>query len=206
MRVTPPTWEQPVARPSALPLEPRPAPGRVAFALAVVMMLIATGVVSTWVLLTSDSFAGGAAALDGPLAPAGVAESEPIEIGDGARILFNAQLSQPRDPFRPLISEDSPTAGVPGVGGEFGPGVGDDGQPIDGNGFAPDANAVALVEVRDVDGVLRATVTVGGSTFDVGVGDTFADIYKVVSLSEDSGVFLKGDSVFDLAVGQQILK
>ncbi len=65
---------------------------------------------------------------------------------------------------------------------------------------------MALVEVRDVDGVLRATVTVGGSTFDVGVGDTFADIYKVVSLSEDSGVFLKGDSVFDLNVGQQILK
>ena len=169
-------------------------------------MLVATGVASAWVLVTSDSFAGGAAPLDGPLAPAGIAETDAIEIGDGARILFNAQLSQPRDPFRPLISEDSPITGVPGVGGDFGSGVGDGTDPGDDNGFSPDENAVALVEVRDVDGVLRATVTVGGSTFDVGVGDTFADIYKVVSLSEDSGVFLKGDSVFDLNVGQQILK
>ena len=193
-----------MARPSALPLEPRPAPGRVAFALAVVAMLVATGVSSTWVLLTSDGFTSGASALEGPLPDSGIVETDAIEIGDGARILFNAQLSQPRDPFRPLVSEDSPLTGIPGVGGEFGPGVGDG--TDDGNGFAPDDNAVALVEVRDVDGVLRATVTVGGSTFDVGVGDTFADIYKVVSLSEDSGVFLQGDSVFDLAVGQQILK
>ena len=43
-------------------------------------------------------------------------------------------------------------------------------------------------------------------SFESGTGDTFGDIYKVVSLSEDSGVFLKGDSVFDLNVGQQILK
>ncbi len=187
-----------------LAIEPRPSPGRVAFVVVVAAMLVATGVASTWVLVTSDSFGGGGSALAGPLPPAGVVESDPIEIGDGARILFNAQLSQPRDPFRPLIADDSPLTGTPGVGGAFGDGTGD-GTGGD-NGFAPDSNAVALVEVRDVDGVLRATVTVGGTTFDVGVGDTFADIYKVVSLSEDSGVFLKGDSVFDLNVGQQILE
>ncbi len=178
-------------------------PLRVAFALVLALTLLGTGLGSAWVLITSGLFAGGGAELQGALPGAQVVEAEPIEIGDGARVLFNAQLSQPRDPFRPLIDENSPLTGQPGVGGPFSPGEGDS---TNGGTFQPDLNAVALVEVRDVDGVLRATVTVGAQTFDVGVGDTFAGIYKVVSLSEDSGVFLKGDSVFQLDVGQQILK
>ncbi len=179
-------------------------PLRMVFTLVVALMLLGSGFGSAWVLITSGLFAGGGTALQGPLPGAQVAAADPIEIGDGARVLFNAQLSQPRDPFRPLIDEDSPLTGQPGVGGPFGPGQGD---AVDGDGtFQPDLNAVALIEVRDVDGVLRATVTVGAQTFDVGVGDTFAGIYKVVSLSSDSGVFLKGDSVFQLDVGQQILK
>ena len=55
-------------------------------------------------------------------------------------------------------------------------------------------------------GAPRATVTVNGTSFDVGVGDTFGDSYKVVSLSETKGVFMFGDSAFELSVGQQILK
>ncbi len=183
---------------------PRQSPLRVVFAFTVALLLLGTGLASAWVLVTSGMFAEQAATLDGPLAGAQVAAPDPIEIGDGARVLFNAQLSQPRDPFRPLIDESTPPGGLPGVGGPFDPTTGD-GTPGDDD-FAPNANAVALLEVRDVDGVLRATVTVGGETYEVGVGDTFAGIYKVVSLSPDSGVFLKGDSVFQLDVGQQILK
>ncbi|MBT8207004.1 MAG: hypothetical protein KJO18_01925, partial [Acidimicrobiia bacterium] len=63
-----------------------------------------------------------------------------------------------------------------------------------------------LIEVRLVNGVLRATVEVNGTTYDVGVGDTFAGSYLVVSLTEDSGVFTFGDTAFELGVGQQILK
>jgi hypothetical protein len=38
------------------------------------------------------------------------------------------------------------------------------------------------------------------------VGDTFAVSFKVVSLSENGGVFTFGDSAFTLAVGQSIVK
>ena len=41
---------------------------------------------------------------------------------------------------------------------------------------------------------------------DVRVGDTFAQVYKVVSLSETKGVFMFGDAASELSVGQQILK
>lgn len=124
------------------------------------------------------------ASVEDPVSPVGVVES--------------LQLSQPRDPFRPLVTEDSPFAGLPGVGGE--PGTpGDD-------GFAPTGTTITLQQIRDVAGTLRATVTVNGVSYDVGVGDTFAGSYKVVSLSETKGVFMFGDSAFELSVGQQILK
>jgi hypothetical protein len=63
-----------------------------------------------------------------------------------------------------------------------------------------------LIEIRDVEGVLRATVKVDDTDYDVGVGDTFAGSFKVVSLDPDSGVFLYGDNAFELSVGQEILK
>jgi hypothetical protein len=47
---------------------------------------------------------------------------------------------------------------------------------------------------------------VDGTTYTVGVGETFAGSFKVVSLAESSGVFQYGDSAFTLAVGQAILK
>jgi hypothetical protein len=54
--------------------------------------------------------------------------------------------------------------------------------------------------------VLRATVIVDSTTYDVGEGDTFAGSFMVVSLDTDSGVFLYGDNAFELSVGQEILK
>jgi hypothetical protein len=49
-------------------------------------------------------------------------------------------------------------------------------------------------------------VTVDGETFTVGVGETFADDLKVVSLSTTGGVFQIADRVFSLSIGQSILK
>ena len=65
---------------------------------------------------------------------------------------------------------------------------------------------MSLVETRDVSGVWRATVNVDGTDYDVGVGDTFAGDFKVVSLDADGGVFLYGDNAFELSEGQEILK
>jgi type IV pilus biogenesis protein PilP len=183
--------------------------GRALLSLLMAVILIATGIASAWVLATSGVFSAQDATLQGPLASAAVADTPAIEAGDGARVLFNAQLSQPRDPFRPLISEDSPTVGLPGAGGtpgQPGDGNGDGNGDGDGNGFEPGTTTIMLVDIRDVDGTYRATIVVNGVTYDVGVGDTFAGVYQVVSIDEDSVVIRFGDSVFTLTVGQEILK
>jgi hypothetical protein len=65
---------------------------------------------------------------------------------------------------------------------------------------------VSLLEIRDESGVKKAVLTVDGVTYTVGVGDTFAVDFKVISLAADSGVFMYKDLVFTLAVGQSIIK
>ncbi len=81
------------------------------------------------------------------------------------------------------------------------------GDPGDaGDSFDPTGTTITLKEIRDENGTFEATITVNGSTYDVRVGDTFASVYKVVSLSETKGVFMFGDAAFELGVGQQILK
>ncbi len=65
---------------------------------------------------------------------------------------------------------------------------------------------MVLLEIREEDGTRRAVLTVDGETYVVAVGEAFAENFRVVSLSENSGVFLYGDSAFTLAVGQAILK
>jgi hypothetical protein len=73
-------------------------------------------------------------------------------------------------------------------------------------GDEPIGTRIALLEIRDEDGIKVAVLTVDGETFTVGVGDEFADDLKVVSLSEGSGVFQLDERVFSLIVGQSILK
>ncbi len=173
-----------------------PQRSRAGVAFIVAVLLVATAVTSAWAVLDSGLFTPvEAPVLGGPLA--GVVEAEALEAAGSVLVVDNAQVSQPRDPFRPLITEDSPVFGQPGVGGTPG------GAP--GDGFTP-TTTIALVEVRDVGGVLRATVTVNGESYDVGVGETFAGSYRVVSLTEEMGVFMFGDNAFQLNVGQQILK
>jgi hypothetical protein len=188
------------ARSTAKGLQPRRGRGLVA--VVVSLILVASSVASAWVLLDSGLLGVSAApVIDGPLAA--VVDAVPLEEATGAILIVDsAQISQPRDPFRPLVTEDSPIFGVPGVGGTPG-GAGTPGD--DGDGFTP-TTTISLVEVRDVGGVLRATVTVNGESFDVGAGETFAGSYRVVSLTEDMGVFMFGDNAFQLSVGQQILK
>ena len=73
-------------------------------------------------------------------------------------------------------------------------------------GDSPDGIRVVLLEIREEDGLLVAVAEVGGETHTVGVGDTFGESFKVVSLTETGGVFTFGDSAFTLAVGQTIFK
>lgn len=171
------------------------------------IVLLATAVAATIIVATSGLLWAGASDDEslGSGAPASRAETPSTPVG----VAGSLQLSQPRDPFRPLITEDSPIAGIPGVGGQPGttdPGTTDTTAAPGNGGFTPTGTTITLEEIRTVGGVLRATVTVNGTSFDVGAGDTFAVSYKVVSLSLTKGVFMFGDSAFELSVGQQILK
>lgn len=160
-------------------------------AAAVAILLIGVAVAGAWMFVAPSVFGPAEAVLDGPLAESTLAAPASSELIEGVKVLNSFQVSQPRDPFRPLITEESAT-------GDTGTGTGD--------GFTPTGTRVTLIEIRDVAGVLRATVRVDGTDYDVGVGDTFAGDFKVVSLDPDSGVFLYGDNAFELSEGQEILK
>ncbi|MDP8957765.1 MAG: hypothetical protein M3N51_00860 [Actinomycetota bacterium] len=175
-------------------------------AAAVSIVLIGVALAAAWLLVAPAVLAPAEEALQGPLASAGVAPPAPAALVEGVKVSGSFQASQPRDPFRPLIEEGSPVPAPveQGGGGENGE-SGDDGEDGDGS-FAPSGTRVTLVEVREVGGVPRATVTVDGTSYEVGEGDTFAENFRVVSLEEDEGVFLFGDNAFELSVGQSILK
>ena len=160
-------------------------------AAAVAILLVGVAIAGAWAVVAPTVFGSDDAVLEGPLAEAAIAAPAAAEFVEGVKVLSSFQVSQPRDPFRPLITEDSSTGGT---------GNGTD------NGFEPSGTRVTLVEVREVSGVLRATVKVDGTDYDVGVGDTFASNFKVVSLDPTSGVFLYGDNAFELSEGQEILK
>jgi hypothetical protein len=163
------------------------------------LIMVATAALAGFLVMTSGILAG-ESDLGRPLqegSPA--AGSEAIETDESVKITGSFQLSQPRDPFKPLITPDSPVVGIPGVGGL--PGSGSE----DGT-FVPGSTSITLVEIRDVDGVLRATIVVNGVTYEVGEGDTFAGSYQVVKITEESVVIMFGDTAFELKVGQQILK
>lgn len=124
------------------------------------------------------------------LADAGIVSQQPADLLPGMRLIDDFQISQPRDPFRPLITEE-------------GDGTGDGGN----GGFDPGGTPVSLISVTTLgDGTRQAAVRVSGTDYTVGVGDTFAGSYQVVTLTDTGGTFLFGDSPFALAVGEEILK
>lgn len=127
--------------------------------------------------------------LSGELAPTGVATPDEVALVEGARISTRLQTSQPRDPFVPLITPATPGGTTPG-----------DSVVV--------RTKFILEDVSDISGVLRAEVSVDGVTYTVGVGDTFAGKFKVISLDDaaGSGVFSYGDNTFSAIIGQAILK
>jgi len=175
-------------------------------------LLVAVGVFSIWLITGSGVFASSSPLLNGPL-PASVGTgSGGIGSDAGLPLAASVQVAQPRDPFAPLTSEPPVTSStLPGQTTTTLPGQTTTTLPGQSTtttteGFQPEGTRVALLEIREEGGVDKAVVTVDGVTHVVGVGETFAGSFKVVSLSESSGVFLYGDSAFTLSVGQAILK
>lgn len=184
------------------------------------VVLVGTAVASVWLLASAGVFTGTESALPG--APDRTGESTIPEAAGSAAAGVNSgfQVAQPRDPFEPLIvssdgggttttlESSSTTAG----GGTETTTPGGSTTTVAGEtttttaGDNPDGTRVVLLEVRDEGGSLVAVVEVDGDTHTVGVGDTFAGSFKVVSLTESGGVFTFGDSAFTLGVGQTIFK
>lgn len=142
------------------------------------------------------------AATPGPAPTGGVEppDAEP-EVPGGSFEVFST-----RDPFEPPIDltpapapTPSPTAPAPG------PTTPAPTAPAPGPAPAPGV-AVALLEVFEQDGALRARVQVGSTVYTVGPGDTFATSFRVVSLAGTCGQFLYGDSPFQLCEGEQVIK
>ena len=155
------------------------------------LLMLGTAIVLSWMVMTSGVLSPSEAQASPVAPPVMASEADPAEAAEPTAIVTGGfQVSQPRDPFRPLITENSPGVTQPG-GGET---------------FTPAGTVISLQEIRDSAGVLRATVVVNGVSYDVGVGETFAGSFKVISLSETKGVFMRGDSAFELTVGQEILK
>jgi hypothetical protein len=191
---------------------------RTLLAVVISLVLVATAVASLWLMASAGVFDAGGSPLPG--APAVVSD-------DAETVLTfppggNVQVSQPRDPFEPLATIPVVVDGSSTTAGETTSTTGDGTTTTSGDGTTtstagdgattttagddPIGTRIALLEVREEDGVKVAVVTVDGQTYTVGVGDEFADDLKVVSLSEASGVFQIDDRVFSLIVGQSILK
>ena len=181
---------------------------RTVVSVLVSLVLVATAVASMWLMASAGVFT----ATEQPIPGAPTTDStQPAAANSGSeRIISGFQVSQPRDPFEPLIGGSGGGGGgattTTVAGGATTTTVGGGATTTSTVGDSPDGIRVVLLEVREENGELVAVVEVDGETSTVGVGDTFATSFKVVSLTETGGVFTFGDSAFTLAVGQSILK
>ena len=192
---------------------------RTLVSVVVSLLLVATAVASVWLMASAGVFTGGETALPG--APDASSTSTMSGSGGPIDLVGDYQVAQPRDPFKPLVvtgPTDTTSAGgdtttTTGGGDTTTTTTGDvtttttvDGSTTTTKGDQPDGIRVMLLEVRDETSGRVAVVEVDGTTYTVGVGDTFATSFKVVSLTDNGGVFTYGSSAFPLAVGQSILK
>lgn len=151
------------------------------------VVLTATAGLAVWLVVTSGVLTAPPSRPEAPLTALATPTPRPAP---PLRVGGVLQLAQPRDPFRPLVTPESPAGGIPG--GELGGGV--------------PGTVLTLEKVTSVGGTLRATILVDGVVYDVGEGETFAGSYKLVDLTEERAIIMFGDTAFELRVGQQILK
>ncbi len=162
------------------------------------ILLLAVGLAAGWLAVAPQFLAGDGVTFDRPLtSDVQIVEAESAPLLQGMRITTSGQISQPRDPFRPLITEDSQIIGGPGGGQRQG-------------------LEVALVTIDIISNIPVATVRVNGVEYTGLIeGDIFAGSFQVIALfpcpTDDtectpSGVFLFGDNSFEIDAGQTILK
>jgi len=175
---------------------------RTFLAVIISLLLVGTAGVSVWLMASSGVFSLGD---DQNLPSAPGAGPSAVETADDPLPFYGGAVYAPRDPFEPLVTTATTVPGatttVPGATTTTVPGA-----TTTTQGNVPDTKRITLLEITVDDGVYTAVVSVDDVTYTVGVGDTFAGDFKVISLDSDSGVFMYGDNVFTLSVGQSIVK
>lgn len=134
-----------------------------------------------------------------------------------------------RDPFEPLVTQPTSgtTTGTDTTGGTGTDGTGTDGTGTDGTGTDGtgtdgtgtdgtggqdssgqniDGHRVKLVDVFTKNGKQKAQVQVDSTVYTVDEGETFADNFKLLSVSGQCASLLFGDDQFTLCEGEEILK
>jgi hypothetical protein len=116
------------------------------------------------------------------------------------------ELSESRDPFRPLVVPQ--VEGSPGGGGSPAPTPEASAGP--GAGGAPAPAGGQEVELLDVvvddQGTTRAQIKVGTTVSTVAAGETFASTYKLLSIKGVCATIVNGTDNFTLCKGEQALK
>ena len=109
--------------------------------------------------------------------------------------------ADPADPAAPTDPADpaDPAAPTPGTGVTNGPCTGDVEVVCDGR-------VLSVVEIFEVNGELVAVIQVDTMRYEVRAGDTFADVFEVVSITPDEVRLLFGDRVVRIRVGDNALK
>jgi hypothetical protein len=122
------------------------------------------------------------------------------------------EVFESKDPFRPLIVEQTAAAGgtanpATGTGGTSSTGGAATGSTGAGGAPAPSGGQrVTLLDVLDEGGTTKAQVKVGSTVYKVASGEVFADNFKVVSISGNCVTLLHGDDKFTLCEGEEVIK
>ena len=179
-------------------------------ALAIVLGIIVLLVV-VFLLLS-----GGGGTIEGVTSPP-VTVRSPSPSATASTLPETGQTFEGKDPFQPLVvsAPAGSTGGTTGssTGGTTGGSTGSPApQPtgsitgVNGGNSGTPSTTVTLIDIRKVNGKLVATVDVNGKDYTAGVGQTFAQNFRVVSLTSSCGTFVFGDERFSLCKGQEINK
>ena len=154
---------------------------------------------------------GGGGTIEGANSPP-VVRTSPTPTANSTTPPETGQAFEGKDPFQPLVI--AVPAGTGGTGGT----TGTTGNPaptptptgsitgVNGGNNSSSAVTVTLLDIRKQGGKLVATVDVNGRDYNASQGQTFADNFRVLSLSSSCGTFVFGDERFSLCIGQQVNK